>query len=50
MAWIAYRLQLWPGLCYGLSTVTNDLKATETIFDKADYEIMPILGIACTVK
>jgi hypothetical protein len=22
----------------------------ETIFDKADYETMPILGVACTVK
>jgi hypothetical protein len=30
--------------------MTNDLEATETIFNKADYEIMPILGIARTVK
>ncbi len=50
MAWIAYRLQLWPGIRYGLGTMTNDLEATETISDKADYETMPILGIACTVK
>jgi hypothetical protein len=40
MAWIAYRLQLWPGLCYGLGTMINNLEATETIFDKVDYEIM----------
>ena len=50
MAWIAYKLQLWPGLRYGLGTMTNDLAATEAIFNKADYEIMPILGIARTVK
>jgi hypothetical protein len=50
MAWIAYKLQLWPGLCYGLGTMTNDLGVTETIFDKADYETMPILGVARTVK
>ena len=50
MAWIAYKLQLWPGLHYGLGTMTNDLAATEAIFNKADYEIMPILGIARTVK
>ncbi len=50
MAWTAYKLQLWPGLCYGLGTMMNDLKATESIFDKADYEMMPILGVACTVK
>jgi hypothetical protein len=41
MAWIAYKLQLWPGLCYGLGTMTNDLEATETIFNKLDYKILP---------
>jgi hypothetical protein len=30
--------------------MTNDLAATEVIFDKADYKIMPILEIARTVK
>ncbi len=50
MAWIAYKLQLWPGLRYGLGTMTNDLEATEKIFDKADYETMPILGVVRTVK
>jgi len=30
--------------------MTNDLEATEKIFDKADYEIMPILGVARTVN
>jgi hypothetical protein len=50
IAWTAYKLQLWPGLRYGLGTMTNNLEATESILDKADYEIMPILGVACTVK
>ncbi len=50
MAWTAYKLQLWPGLRYGLSTMTNNLEATESIFDKADYEMMPILGVARMVK
>jgi hypothetical protein len=50
MAWIAYKLQLWPGLRYGLSTMTNDLDATEMIFDEADFETMTILGVAGTVK
>ena len=50
MAWIAYKLQLRPGLRYDLGTMTNDLATTEAIFDKADYEIMPILGIARMVK
>jgi hypothetical protein len=50
MAWVAYKLQLWPGIRYGLGTMTNDLEITETIFDKADYETMPVLGVARTVK
>ncbi len=50
MAWVAYKLQLWPGICYGLGMMTNDLEITEMIFDKADYEMMPVLGVACTVK
>jgi len=50
MAWIAYKLQLWPGLRYGLGTMTNDLEATDAIFNKDDYDIMPILGVARTVK
>jgi hypothetical protein len=29
MAWIAYKLQLWPGLWYGLGTMTNNLEAME---------------------
>ncbi len=49
MAWIAYKLKLWPGLCYGLGTMTNDLEVTEAIFDKDDYDMMP-LGMARTVK
>jgi hypothetical protein len=48
MAWIA--LHLWSGLRYGLGTMTNDLEATEAIFNKADYDMMPILGVAHTVK
>ena len=30
--------------------MTNNLGATEMIFDKDDYDIMPILGVARTVK
>ena len=30
--------------------MTNNLEATESIFDKADYEMMLILGVARTVK
>jgi hypothetical protein len=52
MTWIEYKLQLWPGLRYGLGTMTNDLEATETISNKLDYKykILLILGVVRTVK
>ena len=50
MSWIAYKLQLWLGLWYGLGTMTNDLDTKEKIFKKSDYETMLILGVARTVK
>ncbi len=31
MAWIAYKLQLWPGLCCGLGTMTNNIEAAANI-------------------
>ena len=31
-------------------TMTNYLEATDAIFDKNDYDMMPILGVARTVK
>jgi hypothetical protein len=30
--------------------MTNDLEATEKIFHNADYDMMPLLGVARTVK
>jgi hypothetical protein len=50
MAWIACKLQLWPGLRNGLGTMANNLEATETIFNKAGYDMMPLLGVARTGK
>jgi hypothetical protein len=30
IAWTAYKHQLWPGLCYGLGTMTNDRASRRT--------------------
>jgi len=49
MAWIAYRLQLWPGLKYGLGTMTNDIKEATRVNTKTDYRMLNILGVARTV-
>ncbi len=49
MAWIAYRLQLWPGLRYGLGTMTNDIEEATRVNSKTDYRMLKILGVARTV-
>lgn len=48
--WLAYRLQLWPGLRYGLGTLVNDVEEIEDLFSKLDYALLPVLGIVRTVK
>jgi hypothetical protein len=49
MAWIAYRLQLWPGLRYRLGTMTNDIEEATSVNSKTDYRMLNILGVARTV-
>jgi len=49
MAWIAYRLQLWPGLRYGLGTMTNDIKEATSVNSKTDNRMLNILGVARTI-
>jgi hypothetical protein len=50
MAWMAYRHQLWPGVRYGLGTMTNDLDVTDTLLHKEDYRMLNVLGIARSVS
>jgi hypothetical protein len=44
IAWIAYKHQLWPGLRYGLGTMTNDLEVANKLLNKTDYKMLNILG------
>lgn len=50
MARTSYTLQLWPGLRYGIGTLTNDLEEALDVLGNSDFEVLPILGIARTVK
>ncbi len=45
MAWVAYTHQLWPGLRYGLGTMTNDITSAEKLLDDVDYKTLNVLGI-----
>ena len=49
-AWVAYKLQLWPGAKYGIGTMTNDMEEAEELLDDHDYNLLNILGIVRTVK
>jgi hypothetical protein len=49
MACIAYKHQLWPGLRYGLGTMTNNIKEATRVNAKTDYRKLNILGVARTV-
>jgi hypothetical protein len=45
MAWAAYKHQLWPGLRYGLGTMTNDISPAAKLLDDVDYKTLNVLGI-----
>ncbi len=47
---LGYRLKIWAGLLYGLGTMINKLKQARDVLANLDYELLPILGIARTVK
>ncbi len=49
MAWVAYKHQLWPGLRYGLGTMTNNIEAADKLLGKEDYRTLNILGVMRTV-
>ena len=48
VAWIAYRLQLWPGIRYGLGTLTNDIEEADKLFSEVEGRTLNILGVVRT--
>ena len=44
-AWMAYRLQIWPGIRYSLGTLTNDMEEIFDLFQKEYYDLLPSLGV-----
>jgi hypothetical protein len=45
IAWVAYKHQLWPRLCYGLGTMTNDLETTKRLLYSVDHKTLNVLGV-----
>jgi hypothetical protein len=45
MAWVAYKHQLWPGVRYGIGTMTNDLEVADNLLHREDYRMLNVLGV-----
>ena len=43
MVWIAYRHQLYRGICYGIGTMTNNLETAVEVLGNLDYAMLNIL-------
>ena len=48
--WMSYKFKLWPGLRYGLATLSTPLSVAQTILGNCDYKILPLLGVNRHVK
>jgi hypothetical protein len=48
-AWIAYKHQLWPGVRYGLGTMTNDLEVAGGLLHNEEYRILNVLGVVRSI-
>lgn len=47
---LSYFHQLWPGLRYGLGTLSNSYSAAETCLTKFDYTLLPFIGVNRHIK
>jgi hypothetical protein len=45
MAWTTYKLQLWPGLRYGLGTMNYDLEPAEDLLHDKDHKTLNVIGV-----
>ncbi len=50
LAWKAYKFQLGPVICYGISTLANRSKEIEVILHGLEFEMLSCLGVNRHVK
>ena len=50
LAWMSYIHQLWPGLRYGLGTLTNCISEASRCLDGTDVQMLSFLGINKNVR
>ena len=49
-AWVAYQFKLWPGLRYGMATLSTSMETATNLFSKMNYTILPLLGVNRNIK
>ena len=49
LGWKSYHLKLWPSIRWGLGVMTNDVEEMEDLFNKHDYNMMNLFGVASTI-
>ena len=47
---LSYHQQLWPGLRYGLGTLSNSLLSAKDCLCKFDYHLLPYIGVNRNIK
>ena len=50
LAWMSYRLKLWPGIRYGIATLATPLKTAATLLDSWDFKMLSFLGVNRHIK
>jgi hypothetical protein len=50
LGWVAYRFKLWPGICYGLTTLAMPLKTAARLLSRKKYQTLAFLGVNRNVK
>ena len=49
-AWVSYKLKLWPGIRYGLSTMATPLKVTVELLSLYNFRMLSSLGVNRNIK
>ena len=49
-AWVSYKLKLWPGIRYGLSTMATPLKVAAKLLSTYNYRMLSFLGVNRNIK
>ena len=49
-AWLAYRLQIGPGIMYSIGSLTNDMEEIDELFEPSNYKLLPTLSVVRSIR